>query len=327
MLRRDLPLLLAAALSAPALAALSAPALAQTLPDRPIRWIVPYAAGGTGDIVTRTVAPAVAERLGRTIVVENRPGANGLPGTDMVARSPGDGTTIVLGVFGPITVMPHLVRMPYDPQKDLAPVSLMVSVPALVVVPPNHPARGFRDLVAMARARPGELNNGAVGVGSSGQLAAGLLATMGGGRLTTVNYSGGAPAQVDLMAGRLDVMFDNAPAALPRVRAGQLRAVAITSLQRSPLLPDVPTVAELDFPGYEVSTWMGALVPGTTPPALVAILNRAIVDTLNDPAMKERLTSQMFDVRPTTPEQFAEHIRAETEKWGRVVRENDIRAQ
>ncbi|HEV7264209.1 MAG TPA: tripartite tricarboxylate transporter substrate binding protein [Falsiroseomonas sp.] len=319
MLRRDLPLLLAATLSAPA--------LAQTLPDRPIRWIVPYAAGGTGDIVTRTVAPAVAERLGRTIVVENRPGANGLPGTDIVARSPGDGTTVVLGVFGPITVMPHLVRMPYDPQKDLAPVSLMVSVPALVVVPPNHPAKSFQDLVAMARARPGELNNGAVGVGSSGQLAAGLLATMGGGRLTTVNYSGGAPAQVDLMAGRLDVMFDNAPAALPRVRAGQLRAIAITSLQRSPLLPDVPTVAELGFPGYEVSTWMGALVAGTTPPALIAILNRAIVDTLNDPAMKERLTSQMFDVRPTTPEQFAEYIRAETEKWGQVVRENDIRAQ
>lgn len=317
--RRDLPLLFAATLATPA--------LAQTLPDRPIRWIVPYSAGGTGDIVTRTVAPAVAERLGRTIVVENRPGANGLPGTEMVARSPGDGTTIVLGVFGPITVMPHLVRMPFDPQKDLAPVSLMVSVPAIVVVPPNHPAKNFMDLVAMARARPGELNNGAVGVGSSGQLAAGLLATMGGGRLTTVNYSGGAPAQVDLMAGRLDVMFDNAPAALPRVRAGTLRAVAVTSPRRSPLLPDVPTVAELGFPGYEVATWMGALVAGTTPPEIVALLNRAVVATLNDPAMKARLTERMFDVRPNTPQEFAAFIRAETEKWGRVVRENNIRAQ
>lgn len=320
MLRRELPILLAATLAAPALRA-------QTLPDRPIRWVVPYAAGGTGDIVARAVAPSVAERLGRSIVVENRPGANGLPGTAVVANSAGDGTTLVLGVFGPITVMRHLVRMPFDPQKDLAPVSLMVSVPALVVVPPNHPAKDFRELVAMARARPGELNNGAVGVGSSGQLAAGLLATMGGGRLTTVNYSGGAPAQVDLMAGRLDVMFDNAPAALPRVRAGQLRAIAITSLQRSPLLPEVPTVAELGFPGYEVSTWMGALVAAATPPELVNLLNRAIVDTLNDPAMKRRLTDQMFDVRPTTPQDFAAYIASETEKWGRVVRENNIRAE
>jgi tripartite-type tricarboxylate transporter receptor subunit TctC len=319
MLRRNLPLLLAATFATPA--------IAQELPNRPIRFIVPYAAGGTGDIVARAVAPSVAERLGRSIVVENRPGANGLPGTAMVAQAPGDGTTIVLGVFGPITVMRHLVRMPFDPQKDLAPISLMVSVPALVVVPPNHPAKSFQDLVAMARARPGELNNGAVGVGSSGQLAAGLLATMGGGRLTTVNYSGGAPAQVDLIAGRLDVMFDNAPAALPRVRAGQMRAIAITSLQRSPLLPEVPTVAELGFPGYEVATWMGALAPGTTPPELVALLNRAIVDTLNDPAMKERLTNQMFDVRPTTPQEFAAYIGTETEKWGRVVRENNIRAE
>jgi tripartite-type tricarboxylate transporter receptor subunit TctC len=259
--------------------------------------------------------------------VENRPGANGLPGTEVVARSAGDGTTLVIGVFGPLTVMPHLVRMPFDPQKDLAPITNMVSVPALVVVPPNHPAQSFQDLVAMARARPGELNNGAVGVGSSGQLAAGLLATMGGGRFTTVNYSGGAPAQVDLMAGRLDVMFDNAPGALPRVRAGQLRPLAITSLERSPLLPEVPTVAELGFPGYEVATWMGALVSGTTPSALVTLLNRAIVDTLNEPTMKKRLTDQMYDVRPTTPQDFAAYIAAETEKWGRVVRENGIRAE
>jgi tripartite-type tricarboxylate transporter receptor subunit TctC len=317
--RRDLPLLLAATLATPA--------IAQMLPDRPTRWIVPYPAGGTGDIAVRTIAPAVAERLGRPHVVENRPGANGLPGTEMVARSAGDGTTIVLGVFGPLTVMPHLVRMPFDPQSDLAPVSQMISVPALVVVPPNHPAKTFQDLVAMARARPGELNNGSVGVGSSGQLAAGLLASMGGGQFTTVNYSGGAPAQVDLMAGRIDVIFDNAPAALPRVRAGQLRALAITTLQRSPLLPDVPTVAELGFPGYEISTWMGALVAGSTPPELVGVLNRAIVATLNDPAMRERLTSQMFNVHPSTPQEFAAYIRAETEKWGRVVRENNIRAQ
>jgi tripartite-type tricarboxylate transporter receptor subunit TctC len=319
MLRRTLPLL--AALT------LAAPALAQELPNRPIRWIVPYPAGGTGDIAVRTVAPALSDQLSRPVVVENRPGANGLPGTEAVARAPGDGTTLVLGVFGPMTVMPHLVRMTFDPQRDLAPVSTMISVPALVVVGPNHPARSFTDLVAMARARPNELTNGTVGVGSSGQLAGALLNTMGGGRLTTVNYSGGAPAQVDLMAGRIDVIFDNAPAALPRVRAGQLRALAITTPQRSPLLPEVPTVAELGFPGYQVSTWMGVLAPGTTPPELIAILNRGIVAVLNEPAMRQRLTAQMFDVASSTPQEFARYIVEETEKWGRVVRENGIKAE
>lgn len=319
MLRRTLPLVAALALALPA--------MAQELPNRPIRWIVPYPAGGTGDIAVRTVAPALSEQLQRPVVVENRPGANGLPGTEAVARAPGDGTTLVLGVFGPITVMPHLVRMGFDPQRDLAPVSTMISVPALVVVGPNHPARSFGDLVSMARARPNELTNGTVGVGSSGQLAGALLNTMGGGQFTTINYSGGAPAQVDLMAGRIDVIFDNAPAALPRVRAGQLRALAITTPQRSPLLPDVPTVAESGFPGYEVSTWMGVLAPGTTPPELVAILNRGIVAVLNDPAMRERLTSQMFDVASSTPQEFARYIAAETEKWGRVVRQNGIKAE
>jgi tripartite-type tricarboxylate transporter receptor subunit TctC len=319
MLRRALPLLAAFAMAAPA--------MAQELPQRPIRWIVPYPAGGTGDIAARTVAPALAERLSRSVVVENRPGANGLLGTEAVARSPGDGTTIVLGVFGPLTVMPHLLRMGFDPQRDLAPVSTMISVPALVVVGPSHPARSFGDLVALARSRPGELTNGSVGVGSSGQLAGALLASMGGGRFTTVNYSGGAPAQVDLMAGRIDVIFDNAPAALPRVRAGQLRALAITTQQRSPLLPDVPTVAESGFPGYEVSTWMGVLAPGSTPPELVAILNRALVAAVNEPTMRQRLTEQMFDVATSTPQDFARYIAVETEKWGRVVRENGLKAE
>lgn len=312
-------------LAAPAL--MAAPAFAQELPNRPMRWMVPYPAGGAADIASRLLAPAFAERLGRSIVVENRPGANGLPGTEAVARATGDGLTVVIGVFGPLTVMPHLVRMPFDPQRDLAPVSTMVSVPAIVVVPPNSPHRTFADLVAAARARPGELTNGSVGVGSSGQLAAGLLSTMGGGRFTTVNYSGGAPAQVDLMAGRIDVMFDNAPGALPRVRAGQLHALAVTSLARSPQLPDLPTVSELGFPGYEVATWMGLLAPGTTPPEIVALLNRAIVATLNEPAIRQRLVDQMYDVATSTPEEFARYIRAETEKWGRVVRENNIRAE
>jgi tripartite-type tricarboxylate transporter receptor subunit TctC len=314
-----------ALLALPALL-LGAPARAQSWPNRSIRWVVPYAAGGAGDIVARAVAPGVAARIGREVVVENRTGANGLIGTEIVAHAPPDGHTMVLGVFGPLTVMPHLVRMPYDPQKDLVPVALMVSVPNLVVVPVASPIRSMPELLAAARARPGQMSYGSMGTGSSGQLSAGLLASMGDVRLLNVPYSGGAPAQLDLMGGRLDMMFDNAPGAILRVREGLFRALAITSLQRSPVTPEVPTIAELGFPGYEVATWMGALLPGGTPRPIVEAMNAAIVAALNEPALHQRLTEQMYDVLPGSPEDFARYIAAETAKWGRVVRENNIRA-
>ncbi len=305
---------------------LSASASAQSWPSRSIRWVVPYAAGGTGDIVARAVAPGIAARIGREVVVENRTGANGLIGTEIVAHAPPDGHTMVLGVFGPLTVMPHLVRMPYDPLKDLVPVALMVSVPNLVVVPVTSPIHSMQDLLAAARARPGQLSYGSMGTGSSGQLSAGLLASMGDVRLMNVPYSGGAPAQLDLMGGRLDLMFDNAPGAILRVRDGSFRALAITSLKRSPVTPEVPTIAELGFPGYEVATWMGALLPSGTPRPIVEALNAAVVATLNEPALHQRLVEQMYDVLPGSPEDFTRYIMAETAKWGRVVRENNIRA-
>jgi tripartite-type tricarboxylate transporter receptor subunit TctC len=316
-----------ALLASPAAIALAAPAAAQAWPSRPVRWIVPYAAGGTGDIVARTVAPGVAALIGREVVVENRTGANGMIGTELVARAAPDGHTMLLGVFGPLTVMPHLVRMPYDPQRDLAPVALMVSVPNLVVVPVASPLRSMQELLDAARARPGQMTYGSMGTGSSGQLSAGLLASMGGVRLLNVPYSGGAPAQLDLLGGRLDLMFDNAPGAILRVREGLFRPLAITSLRRSPVLPDVPTVAELGFPGYEVATWMGALVPGATPRPIVEALNAAIVATLRETELHARLVAQMYDVLPSTPEEFARYIAEETGKWGRVVRQNAIRAE
>jgi tripartite-type tricarboxylate transporter receptor subunit TctC len=316
-----------ALLASPAAIALAAPAAAQAWPSRPVRWIVPYAAGGTGDIVARAVAPGVAALIGREVVVENRTGANGMIGTELVARAAPDGHTMLLGVFGPLTVMPHLVRMPYDPQRDLAPVALMVSVPNLVVVPVASPLRSMQELLDAARARPGQMTYGSMGTGSSGQLSAGLLASMGGVRLLNVPYSGGAPAQLDLLGGRLDLMFDNAPGAILRVREGLFRPLAITSLRRSPVLPDVPTVAELGFPGYEVATWMGTLVPGATPRPIVEALNAAIVATLRGTELHARLAAQMYDVLPSTPEEFARYIAEETGKWGRVVRQNAIRAE
>jgi tripartite-type tricarboxylate transporter receptor subunit TctC len=304
----------------------SASAQQPAWPSRPIRWVAPYPAGGAGDIVTRTVAAGLPARLGQDVVVENRPGANGLIGTEAVARAAPDGYTIVLGVFGPLTVIPHMQRLNFDPRHDLAPVALMVSVPNLVVVPAASPIQSFADLVAAARARPGELPYGSVGVGSSGQLAAALLGSMAGIRMTNVPYSGGAPAQVDLIGGRLSMMFDNASASLPHIREGRLRALAITSDRRSPVLPDLPTVAELGYLGYENSVWMGVLAPGRTPAPIVERLNREVVATLNDPAVRARLEQQLYDVRPSTPEEFARHIAAEWEKWGRVVRENNLTA-
>lgn len=310
-----------------ALPALAGPAFAQTRPSRPIRWVVPYAAGGAADMVARWVAPEVAKRISGEVVVENRTGANGMIGTEVVARAAPDSHTLLLGVFGPLTVMPHLVRMPYDPLKDLAPVALMVSVPNLVVVPVASPIRSMQELLAAARARPGQMSFGSMGTGSSGQLSAGLLASMGGIRLLNVPYSGGAPAQLDLMGGRLDLMFDNAPGAILRVREGLFRPLAITSLRRSPVTPEVPTIAELGFPGYEVATWMGALLPAGTPQPILQALNAAIVATLREPGLNARLTGQMYDVLPGTPEEFAAYMRAETEKWGRVVHDNGIRAE
>jgi tripartite-type tricarboxylate transporter receptor subunit TctC len=301
-------------------------ARAEAWPSRPLRWIVPYAAGGAADIVARATAPWIAARIGQDLVIENRTGANGQIGTEYVVRAAPDGDTLLLGVFGPLTVMPHLVRMPYDPQKDLTPVALMVSVPNLVVVPTASPLQSMQQLLEAARTKPGQLSYGSMGTGSSGQLSAGLLASMGGVRLLNVPYSGGAPAQLDLLGGRLDMMFDNAPGAILRVREGLFRPLAITSLQRSPVLPEVPTVAELGFPGYEVATWMGALLPAATPRPIVAALNAAIVATLREPALNARLSEQMYDVLPTSPEEFARYIAEESSKWARVVRENGIRA-
>ncbi len=293
-------------------------------PNRSIRWIVPYPAGGSGDIVARAVAAGLAARTGTQVVAENRPGANGLIGTQMVAQSAPDGYTIVLGVFGPLTVIPHMMRIGFDPLRDLAPISLMVSVPNLVVVPAASPIRNLRDLVEMARANPGQLSYGSVGVGSSGQLAAALLGGMADIRMTNVPYSGGVPAQVDLIAGRLSMMFDNASASLPHIREGRLRAIAITSPQRSRVLPDLPTVAELGYPGYENSVWMGALAAAGTSPAILDRLNTEITATLADPAIRARLEGLTYEVTPSTREEFSRYMAAEYEKWGRVVRENNL---
>jgi tripartite-type tricarboxylate transporter receptor subunit TctC len=278
-------------------------------------------------VLTRNLAQHLSERVGSQVIVENRPGANGLIGTDAAAKSLPDGYTLVMGVIGPLTVMPHLVKMPYDPMKDLAPIAMLASVANIVVVPKDSPLTSMKDLIETARRRPGELAFGSVGVGSSGQLSAGLLSGMAGIKLSNIGYSGGAPAMTDLLGGRLAFMFDNAPTSLPRVRSGQLRALAITSARRSPLVPELPTIAELGYPGYEAGSWFAALAPAQTPQPIIERLNRELVAILKDPAASAKLTSQMFDLMPSTPEELSRFMASESRKWAKVIAENNIKAE
>jgi tripartite-type tricarboxylate transporter receptor subunit TctC len=301
-------------------------AFAQAWPNRPIRWVIPYPAGGSGDVLTRALAQQLAVRIGQPVSVENRPGANGLIGSDVVAKAAPDGYTLLMGVIGPLTVLPHLVKMPYDPVKDLAPIGMLASVANIVVVRKDSPIRTLKDLIDAARPRPGEINYGTTGVGSSGQLSAGLLGGMAGVKFTNIGYAGGAPAMVDLLAGRLDFMFDNAPTAAARVRSGDLRALAITSPRRSSVMPEIPTVAELGNPGYDAGSWFGALAPAGTPQPVIERLNAELVAILKEPALNAQLTRQMFDITPSTPLEFAQFIDAESRKWAKVIRDNNIKA-
>lgn len=300
---------------------------AQSWPNRPIRWVLPYPAGGTGDVLTRALAQQLSVRLGQSVTVENRTGANGLIGTDAVAKSAPDGYTMVIGVIGPLTVLPHLVKMPYDPMKDLAPVTRLASVANIAVVRKDSPMKDFKDLIEAARAKPGQVTYGTTGIGSSGQLSAGLLAGMAGVKLANIGYGGGAPAMIDLLAGRLDLMFDNAPTSEPRIRAGELRALAITSPHRSSVLPDIPTVAELGYPGYAADSWFGALVPAGTPKPIIDRLNTELVAVLKEPGMNQQLTRKMFDIQTSTPAEFTQFMESESRKWAKVIKENGIKAE
>ena len=300
---------------------------AQAWPNRPLRWVLPYPAGGSGDVLTRTLAQQLALRLVQPVAVENRSGANGLIGSDVVAKAAPDGYTLLMGVIGPLSVLPHLVKMQYDPVKDLAPIGMLATVANIAVVRKDSPIRSLKELIEAARAQPGELTYGTTGVGSSGQLSAGLLGGMAGVRFSNIGYSGGAPAMIDLLAGRLGFMFDNAPTAAARVRSGELRALAITSPRRSSQMPELPTVAELGHAGYEAGSWFGALAPAGTPAAVIERLNVELMAILKDPAVNANLTRQMFDITPSTPAEFAQFIDSESRKWARVIKDNGIKAE
>mgnify|MGYP002780656431 FL=1 len=315
-----------AALAAVALA--PATAHAQHFPDQPVRMIVPFAAGGPADIIARLVARVMGERLGRPVVVESRAGAGGMIGVDAVAKSRPDGHTVVMASSGAVVILPHMQpNMPYDPLRDLTPITQVLGVPQLVSVAPSLGVRSLAELVAMARARPGQLAFGSAGIGSSLHMAGELLKVRAGIDITHVPYRGAAPAVTDLMAGRLQILMADAPALIGHVRAGALPALAVTSAERLGVLPDVPTAVEAGVPGMVSETWYGLLGPAGIPPDRVATLLAAARAALDDPETRRQLLDQGGRIVGSTPEEFAAFIRQTYATWGEVVRANNIRLE
>jgi len=305
------------------------PAAAQApWPSQPIKWIVPYPPGGSTDMLARLVSHKLGERLGQPVIVENKAGAGGNVGTDFAVKQPADGYTIVMGNIGPISINPALYPdLPYQPQRDLAPVTMLMSVPNLLVVNPALPVRSVQELIAYARKTPEPMGYATPGAGTSLHLAGELFASSAGLRLTHVPYRGSAPGLNDTVAGHVPMMFDNMPSALQLVKAGKLRALAITSAARSPQLPDVPTMAEAGLPGYEIAGWFGVLAPAATPGPVVERLNKELLAVLAMPDVREQIGAMGGIIAAEGPAGFGRYIASETEKWGALVRSAQIKLQ
>ena len=303
------------------LALSAAAAAAQPYPSKPIRLVVPFPAGGTTDILAREVGQRLSLSLGQPVVIDNRPGAAGNIGSELVAKSAPDGYTLLMATVGTHAINPNLyARIPYDHVKDFAPVVLVAGVPNVLEVTPSLPVHSVADLIKLAKEKPGQINFASSGSGTSIHLSGELFKTMAGVDMTHVPYKGSAPAITDLIGGQVQVMFDNLPSSLQQIKAGKLRAIAVTSAQRAPALPDVPTIAESGLPGFEATSWFGIVAPAGTPPTIIARINADVNQWLQSPEAKEKLLAQGAVAAGGSPEQFAAYIHAETEKWARVVK-------
>ena len=301
---------------------------AQTYPIRPIRWVVTYPPGGPTDVVARAIGAKLTEAWGQQIVIDNRAGAGGVIGTDIAAKAVPDGYTLLFGTSAGLTINPALnSKLPYDAVKDFAPVSLLVLNPQILVVHPAVPVNSVKELVALAKARPGQLNYASVGLGSPNHMGMELLKALTGIDIVHVPYKGTGPAITDLLGGQVQVMFNSMPSVIPLVASGKLKGLAVGSVQRSPAVPDIPTVAEAGVPGFENVTWYGMFAPAKSPHDIIVKLNKQVVQILASPEMAQRLASQGAEPRSSTPEELTKFMRVESERWKKVIKTAGIKVE
>jgi tripartite-type tricarboxylate transporter receptor subunit TctC len=299
---------------------------AQQYPVRPVRFIVPFAPGGGTDVLARLLAQRLFEPLGQPVVVDNRPGAGGVIGAEIAVRAPADGYTIVLGSPGPLTINPNLQRVPYDSLRDFAPITLAQISPFVLVVHPSVAAGSVKDLIALARAKPGSLNYGSAGTGSVSHFSCEQFKALAGVDVVHVPYKGAGPYLIDLVGGRLQMAFENLPTVWAHVRTGKLKLLAVGTRARSALVPEVPTVDEAGVKGYESSTAFGVLAPAKTPAAAITRLNKELVKILHSADIREKMTAQGVEAVGGTPQQYAAHLKEELAKYARIVKAAGIKA-
>jgi tripartite-type tricarboxylate transporter receptor subunit TctC len=314
-----------------AFAAILAPAwagAAEVYPEKPIRMVVTFPAGGPSDVIVRIIGQRVNDLHGVTIIADNRGGAGGIVGTEIVARAAPDGYTFLVGTAGGMTINPNLHRkLTYEPFRDFAPVAMLVLNPQVLVVHPSLAARNVKEFVALAKAKPGQVNFASAGAGTATHLGLELFKLTAGIDVTHVPYKGGAPALTDLIAGQVQALFVSIPSVLPHVHSGRLRAIAVSTLKRSASAPDVPTVAESGYPGFEYSNWNALFAPANTPPARVKRMNEIIAKILSEPDVANKLSAQGADPAPGTPDDLARYMKADDARWKKVIRSAGLRPE
>ncbi|MGE5465661.1 MAG: Bug family tripartite tricarboxylate transporter substrate binding protein [Methanocella sp.] len=305
---------------AAALALAACPGYAQSFPSKPMRMVVHFPAGGPTDLVARLLGQKMSETWGQQVLVDNRPGAGGVVGVDMVVRAPPDGYTLLFATSGSMSITPAIgTKTPYNVFTDLAPVSLVVINPQILVLHPSVPANNVRELIKLAKSKPGQINYASVGVGSPQHLGGEMLKAMTGIDIVHIPYKGTAPAVTDLLAGQVSLMFNSMPSVLPHVRAARLKGIAVSTAKRSVAAPDIPTVAESGVPGFNYATWYGLFAPAATPKDIVAKLNAETVRIMNDKSVAQRLIGEGAEPAPGTPEQLAQYMRSEYEQWKKTI--------
>ena len=303
-------------------------ATAQSWPAKPVRLVVPFAPGGGTDITARLLGPKLSSALGQQFIIDNRGGAGGMLGVDIAAKSPADGYTMVLGAIGAIAINVSLYeKMAYDPVKDLVPVSQTANALNVLVVHPSLPVKTVKEFIALAKARPGQLNYGSSGPGATDHLSGELFNALTGARMVHVPYKGGAPAMLDLIGGNVQLVFSTMSTAVGSIKAGKIRALGMTGNQRFELMPEIPTIAEAGLKGFEANNWYGFFLPAGTPKDIVARLNQETVKALASPDVKQRLLESGIVATSSSPEQFASYIQSETKKWAKVIKDAKIKVE